>query len=714
MKKQITRRGFLKGAGLVLAMTATPAGVQLLNVSQSLAADQDFRPHAFIEIAPDDTFTVWVGQTELGQGTHTGIAMILADEVGADWDRVQVKMAPAGKAFLDPLYKMQFTGGSTSIRHRWDLFRQVGAAAREMLIQAAAQKWGVKPSECRAENGKVTGKGGKSLSFGQLAAKAATLPVPNKPRPKPARDYTIIGTKRDRLDIPGKVAGSTVFGYDFKLPGMLLATLARPPAYGAKPKSFNADAAKAVKGVVAVIPLGDKVAVCATDTWAAMAGREALDIKWSPGTLPELDNANLDKWYQDYLAKPGVVAHKTGDAPAALGKAAKKLKAAYKFPYLAHATLEPMNCTALVEKDRCRIWAPTQGQTPAQMAGAKVTKLPMDKIEVMTLYAGGGFGRRVEFDVVVEAVLLSKITKRPVKVVWAREDDFKNDFYRPGAACSVEGGLDAKGNLVSWVHKIATPSIMSRLMPQAVKKGVDHTSVEGVDNMDYVLPNRLVEFMMVKLPIPVGFWRSVGNSFNPFVVECFLDELAAAAGKDPLEFRLNLLKKGSRARDTLEFLAQKANWGSPVPAGRGRGLAVRSCFGSSAGHVAEVSVDPKSGTVKVHKLVCVIDCGIAVFPDAVKTQMQGGAIMALSAAFKERVEFAGGGVQTANYDDYPLLSMAEVPEIEVHIAKSRHKVGGVGELPIPTVAPAVANAIFDACGVRLRELPFDTGKLKKG
>lgn len=714
MKKELTRRSFLKSAGLVIATAATPAGLQLLNVSSGWAGDKNFKPHAFLEIAPDETVTIWVGQTELGQGTHTGIAMLLADEVGADWEKVRVQMALAADPFKDPLRHMQLTGGSTSFRHRWDLFRKVGAAAREMLIQAAANKWGVKPSECKAVDGKVIHQSGKSISFGKLTAEAAKLPAPKKPAPKPAKDYNIVGTKRMRVDIPAKVAGTAVFGYDLKVPGMCIATIARPPAYGAKPGSFNQDAARAVKGVLAVIPLGDKVAVCADNTYAAMQGKEALDIKWSKGTHPGLNNENLDKWYQEHLVKPGVIAQNLGDAKAALDKAANKLQATYKFPYLAHATLEPMNCTAHVEKDRCRIWVPTQGQTLAQMTAAKITGLPPAKIEVMTTYAGGGFGRRIEYDVVVDAVVLSKALKRPVKVVWDREDDFKHDFYRPASVCQVQGGLDEKGQLTSWIHKVATPSPLSRIYPPAVQKGVDPTAVDGLVNMDYALPNRRVEFVMVDLPIPVGFWRAVGNTLNPFAVECFMDELAAKAGKDPVEFRLSVLEKDSRPRRLLEILAEKSGWVKPLPPGRGRGVALRTCFESNVGHVAEVSVDQNTGKVKIHRIVGVIDCGTAIYPDAIKAQMEGGVVMALSAAFKERVVFAEGGVQNSNYDDYPLLSMTEVPEMEFHIAASGGKACGVGEPPVVTVPPAVANAVFDAVGVRLRELPFDTDKLKKG
>ncbi len=712
MKRDITRRTFIKGAGLMIAACTAPGG--LVNVSLGLAGDAaTFKPHAFLEIATDETVTVWVGQTELGQGTHTGIGMILADELGANWERVQVKQALAGEPFKDPRWHMQFTGGSTSLRHRWDLFRNVAAAAREMLIQAAAQEWSAKSADCKAENGMVLHSDGRSISFGQLCQTAAALPVPQTPPLKDPQNYRIIGSRKTRLDIPDKVAGRTQFGIDFKVPNMIMAAVARPPIYGAKPLSFDETAAKAVPGVLAVVPLEDKVAICARTTYAALQGREALSIKWSDGSHPELNNESLDQWYREHLAKTGAIAEAKGDAKKALDQAAKTLEARYKFPYLAHATLEPMNCTVHVEKDRVRVWAPTQGQTMTQMTAAKMTGLPPEKVEVMTTYCGGGFGRRGELSVVIDAVSLAMQMKRPVKVVWTREDDFKNDFYRPGSLSHIQAGLDSSGNLVSWIHKIASPSIMSRIFPQFVKNGVDGSSVEGVNNMDYDLPNRLVEYVMVDLPIPVGFWRSVGNTFNPFAVETFMDELALAAGKDPVDFRLNLLPKDSRPYRTLQLLAEKSGWGGPVPAGRSRGIALRSCFGSTAGHVAEVSVDQATGEVKVHKVICAVDCGPAVYPDAITAQMEGGVVMALSVAFYERINFANGGVQTANYDDYPLLSMTEVPEIEVHIARSRHKIGGIGELGIPTVAPAVSNAIAKAVGVRLRGLPIDSEQLKK-
>ncbi|MCM2285664.1 MAG: xanthine dehydrogenase family protein molybdopterin-binding subunit [Desulfobacula sp.] len=714
MKTKITRRSFLKNTSLVIAATAFSGSFTLFNASPARGDSAlPFKPHAFLEIAADDGITVWVGQTNLGQGTHTGIPMIIADELDAAWERVAVKTALAAEPFKDPQWGAQVTGGSTSIRHRWDLLRKVGAAARQMLVEAAAEEWKIPAGQCTARDGRVLHPDGRSLSFGQLARAAAQRPMPENPSLKTPQAYGIIGTSRTRLDIPDKVMGKTVFGMDFTLPDMCIALVARPPRFGASLGAFDEKAALAVKGVVKVVPLENRVAVCAQTTYAAMQGRDALGVQWSPGSRPDLDDAALDKIYKDYLEKPGVTARNTGDVAAAFAKAHQTLEQAYKLPYLSHAQVEPINCTAHVEKERCRIWMPTQGQTGTQLTAAKLTGLPPEKVEVMTLPAGGGFGLRAEIDPVVDAVLLSKALNRPVKVMWTREDDFANDYFRPAGQSRIKAGLDKDGRLTAWSHKLAAPSVMSRLMPHAVEKGIDPDAVSGVRDMPYALPNLLVDYVMVNLPIPVGFWRSVGYSANAFAVESFMDEMAHAAGKDPVQFRLDHMEKDARPYQVLSLLAEKGGWNSPVPPGRARGVAVTSCFESFAAHMAEVSVNDK-GTITVHKMVCAIDCGTAVFPDGIRAQAESGVIMGLSNAFHEKVSFAQGGVKTANYDAYPVLTMSEVPEIEVHIAKNNLKAGGVGEPVFPSVAPAVANAVFKATGVRLRELPFKRESLVKG
>ena len=714
MNTAMTRRSFLKQSSLVIAATAFSSSLNLHNASPVKAASQlPFKPHAFLEIATDDTITVWVGQTNLGQGTHTGIPMIIADELDAAWENVRVEMAIAAEPFKDPHWHAQLTGGSTSIRHRWDMLRKVGAAARQMLVEAAAQQWGIPAKNCATQDGRIIHPDGRSLAYGTLAEAARKRPLPEDPPLKDPKDYRIIGTQRDRLDIPDKVMGKTVFGFDVTRPDMCVAVVARPPHYGASHQSYDAEAAMAVKGVVNVVPLENRIAVCAQTTYAAMQGRDALDIEWTKGSHPDLNDASLDALYRDHLKKPGAVAKTNGDVENALAQAAQTIEHSYKLPHISHAQVEPINCTAHVEKERCRIWMPTQGQTVAQLTAAQITGLPTEKVEVMTTPAGGGFGLRGEPDAVVDSVMLSKELKRPVKVVWTREDDFTNDYFRPASQCRITAGLDREGRLTAWSHKVAAQSVLSRLMPQYVKNGIDVDAVAGITDMPYSVPNQLVAYVMVNLPIPVGWWRSVGYSINVFTVESFVDELAHAAGKDPVQFRLEHMQKGSRAYNILTLLAEKGGWNRPVPEGRARGVAVTSCFESYAAHMAEVSVG-NDGVIGVHKMVCAMDCGTAVYPDAIRAQAEGGVVMGLSVALHEKVSFENGGVKTTNYDAYPVLTASEVPEIEVHIAKNTVKAGGIGEPVFPSVAPAVANAVFKATGVRLRELPLKRELLISG
>ncbi len=714
MKTDMTRRSFLKKSSLVIAATAFSNPLTLFNASPVRAASElPFKPHAFLEIAADDTITVWVGQTNLGQGTHTGIPMVIADELDAAWDKVQVKMALAAEPFKSPVWHAQVTGGSTSIRHRWDMLRKTGAAARQMLTEAAAEQWGISANECVTVEGKVIHPDGRSLTYGELTEAAGKRTVPEDPPLKDPTDYRIIGTQRERLDIPDKAMGKTVFGIDFTLPGMCVAVVARPPHYGASHQSYDAEAAMAVKGVIKVVPLENRIAVCAETTYAAMQGRDALNIKWSEGSHPDLNDDTLDAVYKEHLEKPGAVGKNSGDVKTALAEAAQTIEQSYKLPYISHAQMEPINCTAHVEKESCRVWIPTQGQTATQLTASKLTGLPVEKVAVMTTPAGGGFGLRGEQDPVVDSVLLSKSLSRPVKVIWSREDDFANDYFRPASQCRIRAGLDKDGRLIAWSHKVAAPSVMSRVMPQFVENGIDPDAVSGIGDMPYALPNLLVNYVMVNLPIPVGFWRSVGYSVNVFTVESFMDEMAHAAGKDPVQFRLEHMEKGSRPYTILSLLAEEGGWNRPVPKGRARGVAVTSCFESFGAHMAEVSIGEK-GRITVHKMVCALDCGTAVYPDAIRAQAEAGVVMGLSTAFYEKVRFENGGVKTTNFGDYPVLTMSEVPEIDVHIAENDFKPGGVGEPVFPSVAPAVANAVFSATGVRLRELPFKRELLVQG
>jgi isoquinoline 1-oxidoreductase beta subunit len=583
-----------------------------------------------------------------------------------------------------------------------------------MLVAAAARQWKVPRAECEAVSGRVRHKKtGKRLTYGDLCQKASSLPVPKKPLLKPKERFRLIGRPIPRLDIPEKVSGAARFGVDVFSAGMLYAAIARPPGYGKRVVYYDERAAKAVPGVSHVVRINGGVAVCATTLQGAWKARDALNAQWSQGSQPELDNETLTRLYKAHLEKEGIPTGRRGNIQGAMKGAAKRIEATYVLPFLAHATMEPMNCTAHVQKDRCRLWVPTQFQTAAQQVAAKEAGLKPEAVHVHTTYLGGGFGRRTETDVVAEAVRLSKATARPVKVLWSREEDMQNDFYRPASWCRIRGALDEKGRLIGWWHRVVAPSIFARAFPQWVKNGIDPAAVEGIADMNYEIPNRHVEYVRIHLPVPVGFWRSVGHAPNAFVVECFMDELARVSGKDPLAFRLGLLRTQPRSGRVLKLAAEKAGWGKEQQKGHALGIAHHVCFGTYVAQVAEVSVDKENGRIRVHRIVCAVDCGPLVNPDTVAAQMEGAVIMGLSAAMKERVRFSKGRVATSNFDQYDILRMDEVPKIEVHMVPSEADIGGVGEPGLPPVAPAVANAVFAAAGIRIRELPMHPG-LEKG
>jgi isoquinoline 1-oxidoreductase beta subunit len=666
-----------------------------------------FRPHAWLLITSDNILTVIVGKSEMGQGVTTSLPMIVADEIEADWKQVRVKMAPAGEEYKDPVWAMQTTGGSTSIRHMFLPLRKASAAAREMLVTAAAQTWGVPIRECEAYRGRVRHvQSGRSLTYGRLSQKAAKIPIPPNPSLKEEGKFRLIGTSVPRLDVPDKVDGSATFGMDVFIPDMLYAAIARPPTYGAKTISSDRETAQKVTGVRNVVDFNRSIAVCADTLDAAWKGRDALRVTWDKGKHPDLNNDILEKIYIRHLNKRGKSARESGNVKRAMTHAVKKIGATYILPYLSHATMEPMNCTAHVREDTCEVWAPTQDQSGVLQRASKVTGLKPEQIHVYTTHLGGGFGRRLESDFVEEALQVSKATGKTVKLIWTREEDMQNDFYRPATCSTIEGGIDGKGHLIAWVHKLVAPSIFSRVYPQMVKNGIDPAAVEGAVGMQYEIPNIHLEYVRIDVPVPVGFWRSVGHSHNAFTVEGFIDELAYSAGKDPLEFRLSLLKNHPRPRRVLEVAAEKARWGKPLTKGDGRGIAHHFSFGSYVAQVAEVSVDKKNGTVKVHRIVCAVDCGPVINPDIITAQMEGGIIFGLSAALRERVDFARGGVESANFHTYKILPMSQTPEIEVHIVKSDAKLGGVGEPGVPPAAPSVANAVFAATGTRVRRLPM--------
>lgn len=713
MSVKMTRRSFLKKGSFVLALTAVPGMGSLLKVTDAMAADKNFKPNAYVEIATDGSITVWVGQTNLGQGTHTGFALIVAEELDADWKKVSSKMAWAAEAFKNPkLWNLQVTGGSTSIWHHHERFRKAGAAAREMLRQAAAQQWKTSASKMKTRDNKVIHPDGRTLDYGDLAGAAAKMPIPEKPYLKKPSEYRYIGTNPKRLDIPEKVDGSIKYGTDFTMPDMVTAVLAYPPRYNAKPESWNEKAAMAVKGVTNVVKVRDKIAVCAETTWAAMEGRDALDVRWSKGSHPDLNNEWLDKLFTKHLKTPKekMMGHDHGDPAKGLAEAKHTRQADFKLPYISHAQVEPLNSTVLVEGDRVKIWIPTQGQTFTQIRVAGALGVPVENVELMTLPVGGGFGLRTfEDDTSVDAAFISREINRPVKVFMLREDCFAQEQFRPGIHSEIKAGVDENGKITGWSQKIASQSIMSQVGDKlGMKRGVDHFIIEGISDTCYDIENREVHYSEVDLPIPLTFWRSVGMSTNIFTVEVMMDKLARAAGKDPLQFRLDNLPKGSRTHDVLSFMAEKHHWqGTKVSNGHFRGVATGYFFNSSIAHMVEVSV-AKDGSIKIHKVVGAIDCGEVIYPDQVQAQIDGGIIMGLSTALYESVDFVDGGVSTSNYSDYPILSMSEIPEIEVDIRKSAHSIGGIGETVYPTVAPALCNAIYQATGVAITELPINT------
>jgi isoquinoline 1-oxidoreductase subunit beta len=673
----------------------------------------NFMPNPWLRISQDNTVTVYVNKSELGQGTHTSLAMIVADELDADWGSIRVETAPARDEYNDPVMGGLVTGGSMGVRNMYDILRHAGAAAKDMLVRAAAQEWGVPSQECTASKGTVRHeKSGRTITYGRLCRRASQLPTPESPVLKSESEFVYQGKSMPRLDVPDKVSGKAVFGTDIVIDDMVYAVVAMPPTYGARPVSWKDEDALKISGVQRVIELEAGLAIVATSFHSAVQGRRALQAEWNTGTHPEMDTQYVEAHLVDCLDRKGLVVKAYGDTESAMKRASSTVEAFYQVPYLAHATFEPQNCTAHVREDRCDIWAPTQAPTAVLNAGAAIAGLDPKQVHVHTTYSGGGFGRRLEIDAAEQALTISKDLERPVKVMWTREDDMRQDFYRPGACSRIQAGLDQEGCIIAWSHKAVYPSILERNYPQMLEGGIDPTAVEGITDTRYDFGSLRLEYVNPNLPVPVGFWRSVGHSINGFVVESFMDELAYAAGKDPLEFRLNHLAGQPRAAAVLRKAATESGWGDPLPEGSGRGIAQHFSFGSYAAHVAEVSVAKDTRDLRIDRIVSAMDCGRAVNPNSVAAQVEGAVIMGLSAALKEKLKFAGGGVKSSNFHNYRLLTLKESPEIEVHIVTSNEKLGGVGEPGLPPVAPAVANAIFAAAGVRIRTLPITSGKTR--
>ena len=700
----VDRRSFLK-TGLAGA-TGLVVGFYLPGRREVFAdAAEPTVLNAFINVSPNEKIAILISKSEMGQGVVTSLSMLAAEELECDWKQIHTEFAPAAKVYFDPVFGMQGTGGSQSVHSGWVPMRTAGATAREMLIAAAAQKWGVDASECHAENGAVIHTASKRrLTYGSVAETASKLTPPANVKLKDPSEFKVIGKPAKRLDTPDKVCGKAMFGIDARRPGMLHAAVLRCPIFGGKVASFDASKAKALPGVKDVIQISTGVAVVADNTWTAFQGKKALNVTWDEGPNAGVSSGSIFKAFEERAEKPGVVSRKEGDAAAAMASAGQKIEAVYRVPYEAHATMEPMNCLADVQADRVDIWAPTQFQTPAQGIAAGIAGVKPEQSFVHTTYLGGGFGRRGWSDFVTDACEVSKAMKAPVQVTWTREDDMQHDYYRPASYIKMAAGLDANGNPSAFTARVACDSIMNWFFPGSVKNGMDSSSVEGVSDIAYDIPNILVDYQLVSGPVPMGFWRSVGASQNGFFSESFIDELAVAAKKDPYEYRKALLGKKPRHLGVLNLAAEKAGWNQPLPKGMYRGIAVLEAFATYVAEVAEISID-KDKNVKVHRIVCALDCGRVVNPGIIEQQAMSAMVFGLTQTLKGEITIDNGRVVQANFDTYEPLRLNECPKMEVYIVPSTETPTGMGEPAVPPVAPAVCNAIFAATGKRIRKLP---------
>ena len=749
MSLSVPRREFLKSTGLVGASLLLPFslrsgahGAAHLNGSNP-EADRVFAPNAWLEIAPNGDVRIWCGKSEMGQGVRTSLPMIVAEELCCDWRSVRVVQAD-----LESKYGDQLTGGSLSVRTSYANLRKAGAAAREMLLNAAATEWGVDQSGCRASSGEVIHTNSKRRApYGSLITRAATLAPPTGPPVKSPAEFRLVGHATPRTDTPLKVTGQAKFGLDVRVPGMLIASVERCPVYGGTMRSYNADEVKRIPGVRAVVELkpvhlvhhfGEEsgpdsrnytcagVAVLADSTWSAMQARKALKVEWDEGASANESSAALREQFVNLVAKPGTLMRDDGDFESAFSSAVKKVEAVYEVPFLAHATLEPMNCTANVSDSQCEVWAPTQIPGAAAESIAKALGIPRKNIQLHVTFLGGGFGRRLIQDYAVEAALISREVGAPVQVVWSREDDVRHDFYRPASYHVLRAGVDGNGRISAWFHRAASPSIGvfysgSRIPPQAAAE------MNGPDFPAFGVPNLRTEFALAQSGMPLGYWRSVENSGNQFVISSFFDEVTTVAGRDPVEMLLAVLgpprkislgREGpidiARRRRVIEVAADKAGWAQFLPKGTGRGIAAHFGYGSYVAQVAEVSCDLSRGSLRVQRVVCAVDCGLAINPSGVQAQMEGAINFGLAAALKSAITVEHGRVQQSNFHDYEVLRMNDAPPvIEVHVIPSSEPPGGCGEPGVPPIAPAVANAIFAATGKRIRRLPIRTADLRQ-
>jgi isoquinoline 1-oxidoreductase beta subunit len=699
----VTRRLFIKtataaGGGLLLGCYFSPLG-------ELAHAAGTFEPNVWIRIDADSSVRIMLTMLEMGQGVMTSMPMLVAEELDFDWRKIKTEWAPADAKYGNPNFGgQQLTAGSNSVRGMWKLLRESGAAARTMLVTAAAQTWGVPENTITTDKGEVIhAASGRRLAYGALVDKAATLPVPTQIALKAPGSFKLLGQSIPRLDLPEKVNGTARFGIDVKLPGLLTAKIVKSPVFGGKVASFNADKAKAVPGVRHVVQVSSGIAVVADNYWSATKGAQAVAVTWDEGPLAKLTSAEIMKNYVALAQQPGSVARNDGNADQALA-GPRAFERQYEAPFLAHACMEPMNCTADVRADGCDVYVPTQGQTASHQAAIGASGMTADKVKIHTTYMGGGFGRRGEADFVIDAVETSKAIGKPVKVVWSREDDIQHDYYRPVSYARMWGALDASGTPTVFKQRLIQQSLMKRIggLPP---NGIDFISLDGAANLPYTIPNVRIEYKETDPGIPFGFWRSVGASFQGFVVEAFIDEMATTAGKDPYQFRRDLLSKAPRHKAALELAAEKAGWGTPLPKGRGRGIAVMECFGSILAQVTEVTVDAK-GAVKVDRVVCTVDTGWVIHPDTIKAQMEGGIVYGLAAALKGEITIQNGRVVQKSFADYPVMRHNEMPKIEVYIVASTETPGGIGEPSTALAAGSLVNAIYAATGKRIYKLPI--------
>ncbi|WP_146908112.1 xanthine dehydrogenase family protein molybdopterin-binding subunit [Arenimonas daejeonensis] len=712
--ENVSRRKFLTssaliGGGLVVAFVVPGANKFAFAQEPAAAAGAGFVPNAFLRIGADDSVTVLLAHSEMGQGIWTTLPMLIAEELDADWSKIRVEHAPAAPVYAHTAYGMQMTGGSTTTWSEFERYRTAGATARALLVQAAATRFGVPVADCRTGNGEVFA-GDQRARYGELADDAGKLAAPAQVALKDPKDWKLIGKATKRLDTPEKITGKAIFGMDVQFEGLLTALVERSPVFGGSVKSFDDSAAKAVPGVRHVVQVPSGVAVVADHFWAAKQGRDALKVEWDLGPQAGLNSTAMRTEFARLAGTDGLTVANAGDARGKLAAGGKRLEAEYVVPYLAHAAMEPLNCTVKIAADGCDVWTGTQFQTMDQGVTAQITGLKPEQVRIHTTFLGGGFGRRAtpSSDFVAEAVHVAKAAGAPVKTVWTREDDTRGGYYRPMYLQRARIALDAAGLPAAWDHVLVGQSILigSPFEAAMVKNGIDATSIEGVADSPYLkaVPDHRVDLHSPQTGIPVLWWRSVGHSYNAFVMESLVDELAAAAGQDPLEYRRTLLKDHPRHLGALNLAAEKSGWGTPLPEGRARGIAVHESFGSFVAQVAEVSVE--NGRIRVHRVVCALDCGVAVNPGSIAAQIDSGVAFGLGAALHSRLSFKDGRVQESNYHDYRVLRLNEMPVVETHIVPSTERPGGVGEPGTPPIAPAVANAVFALTGQRLRELPL--------